>query len=139
MSNKQDVTEIAGVHGTDKSNPIGRPSYDLQAHHAFMKLPHDKRIEAIKEQWGEVAYALVTRVKRLAMSGKVDENTGKLAQLATSAGISFDKYMPKTQTLTPKNLIVQLFGTLPKESLMKVISQDIPSLEVEVNETNTDE
>jgi len=136
MSNE--ANEIAGVHGSDKSNPIGRTSYDLQAHHDFMKLPYEKRVEAIKEQWGEVAYVLVTRVKRLAMAGKVDENTGKLAQIATSAGIAHDKFMPKTQTLTPKNLIVQLFGTLPKESLMKVISPDTPSLEIEVENTDGD-
>ncbi len=107
---------------------LGRPEFDKEGLEEFQVKPLDKQKETLKASWADAAYILAERLKRFSMTVS-RKDFGRLQQLATSAGVAFDKVFPKgeQQSLAVHgNVMFNLFGSLGGDKIMKILSPQIP-------------
>lgn len=100
---------------------------------SYMAQPAEKRKEIAKREWERLAYVLLGRANAYAQH-ITKKDFGRLMQLATTAGIAFDKYMPKEDRAMQGNLIVNMFGSLDSGRLGGVVGTtviDSTAIEVE--------
>lgn len=122
-----------GIERAKKPQPINvrRPSnvdqYALQ--------PVEKQRKMLRSEWSNLAYVLVERANTYAKA-ITKKDFGRLMQLVTTAGIAFDKTMPKVDQGMQGNLIVNLFGSLDQSKLAGVLGPTvIDSTAIEVEPT----
>ena len=106
---------------------------------SYMAQPAEKRKEIAKREWERLAYVLLGRANAYAQH-ITKKDFGRLMQLATTAGIAFDKYMPKEDRAMQGNLIVNMFGSLDSNRLGGVVGTtviDTTAVEVEPQEAHS--
>ena len=91
---------------------------------SYMAQPAEKRKEIAKREWERLAYVLLGRANAYAQH-ITKKDFGRLMQLATTAGIAFDKYMPKEDRAMQGNLIVNMFGSLDSNRLGSVVGTTV--------------
>lgn len=91
---------------------------------SYMAQPAEKRKEIAKREWERLAYVLLGRANNYAQH-ITKKDFGRLMQLATTAGIAFDKYMPKEDRALQGNLIVNMFGSLDSNRLGGVVGTTV--------------
>lgn len=115
---------------------LGRPEFDTDGLIAFNAKPPSSQKEEIKASWASAAYILAERLKRFSMTVS-RKDFGRLQQLATSAGVAYDKVFPKGEhpvLEASNNVIFNLFGNLGGEQVMRILQPAIPTLPVPVKE-----
>lgn len=87
---------VQGRKATDRSKKTlgGRPAFNDKAHAAFTAQPIEKKAEILKRQWANIGYILLCQGERFAQS-VTKKDYGRLMQLLSSAGIAYDKVVPK--------------------------------------------
>lgn len=107
---------------------LGRPEFDKEGLTEFQALPPDKQKEELKASWADAAYILAERLKRFSMTVS-RKDFGRLQQLATSAGVAYDKVIPKgeSQNLNlTQNVMFNLFGSLGGDKIMRILMPPVP-------------
>lgn len=99
---------------------IGRPAFDHAGLASFKPKPLSRKAEILRDKWANICYALLVQGERFARSVS-KKDYGRLMQLLSSAGISYDKVVPKGEHLGG-NLTVNLFKGLPSGDLQRVLS-----------------
>lgn len=98
----------------------GRPAFDLKKQAAFAAQPIEKKAEVLKRQWANIAYILLCQGERFAQS-VTKKDYGRLMQLLSSAGIAYDKVVPKGEIAG--SLTFNLFKGLDSDKLAQVLGQ----------------
>lgn len=98
----------------------GRPAFDTERHNKFVTQPIEKKAEVLKQQWSNIAYILLCQGERFAQS-VTKKDYGRLMQLLSSAGIAYDKVVPKGELAG--GLTFNLFNGLDKGKLQSVLGQ----------------
>jgi hypothetical protein len=96
----------------------GRPAFDHKVQAAFAAQPLEKKAEVLKRQWANIAYILLCQGERFAQS-VTKKDYGRLMQLLSSAGIAYDKVVPKGEIAG--SLTFNLFNGLDKQALANVL------------------
>lgn len=124
--------ESQGIEGIARGkpsakNPLGRVAFDSKALEDFQRKPLESQRESLRKQWLSIAHMVLAQAGSLCMS-LPKKDYGRLVQLLTSAGISYDKVFPKVDTVQGNNLVLNLFNGLPKDKLVRVIGEvPVPS------------
>lgn len=103
-------------------NPLGKIAFDRKGFEAFQRKPMESKREVLKQQWLSIAHMVLSQATALCMS-LPKKDYGKLVQLLTSAGISYDKVFPKVDSVQGNNLVLNLFNGLPKDRVVRVIGE----------------
>lgn len=103
---------------TNKKTLGGRPAFDHKVQAAFAAQPIEKKAEVLKRQWANIAYILLCQGERFAQS-VTKKDYGRLMQLLSSAGIAYDKVVPKGEV--PGSLTFNLFKGLDSNTLSAVL------------------
>lgn len=113
---------ITGRKTTDKSKKSlgGRPAFNDKAHALFTAQPIEKKAEILKRQWANIGYILLCQGERFAQS-VTKKDYGRLMQLLSSAGIAYDKVVPKGEMLG--SLTFNLFKGLDHSAVSTVLGQ----------------
>lgn len=98
----------------------GRPAFNTKQHAAFTAQPIEKKAEILKRQWANIGYILLCQGERFAQS-VTKKDYGRLMQLLSSAGIAYDKVVPKGEVLG--SLTFNLFKGLDNNKLATVLGQ----------------
>jgi len=98
----------------------GRPAFNTKQHAAFTAQPIEKKAEILKRQWANIGYILLCQGERFAQS-VTKKDYGRLMQLLSSAGIAYDKVVPKGESLG--NVTFNLFKGLDSTKLANVLGQ----------------
>lgn len=98
----------------------GRPAFNTKQHAAFTAQPIEKKAEILKRQWANIGYILLCQGERFAQS-VTKKDYGRLMQLLSSAGIAYDKVVPKGESLG--NVTFNLFKGLDSTKLATVLGQ----------------
>ena len=98
----------------------GRPAFDTAKHNKFVTQPLEKKAEVLKQQWSNIAYILLCQGERFAQS-VTKKDYGRLMQLLSSAGIAYDKVVPKGEL--QGSLTFNLFNGLDRGKLQAVLGQ----------------
>ena len=98
----------------------GRPAFNTKQHAAFTAQPLEKKAEILKKQWANIGYILLCQGERFAQS-VTKKDYGRLMQLLSSAGIAYDKVVPKGELAG--SLTFNLFNGLDKGKLQAVLGQ----------------
>ena len=98
----------------------GRPAFNTKQHAAFTAQPLEKKAEILKRQWANIGYILLCQGERFAQS-VTKKDYGRLMQLLSSAGIAYDKVVPKGELAG--SLTFNLFNGLDKSKLQSVLGQ----------------
>ena len=103
----------------------GRPAFNTKQHAAFTAQPLEKKAEVLRKQWANIGYILLCQAERFSQS-VTKKDYGRLMQLLSSAGIAYDKVVPKGELAG--SLTFNLFNGLDKSKLQQVLgnSQSIP-------------
>jgi hypothetical protein len=89
---------------------------------AFKAMPIPRKGAYLREEFAQVSYLVLKRAKQFAPSvSKID--FGKLTMLMSSAGIAYDKVVPKGESLGVA-IQVNLFKGLPLPSVGSVLGSD---------------
>lgn len=115
---------IPGRGKPSVSNPLGRPSVDLKEYTAFQAKPLEDKRKYLTDQWTQLAYLTLSKANSFALT-VTKKDFGRLMQLATVAGIGWDKVFPKGVPDSHHNLVLNIFNGLPREKVLKVIGRDI--------------
>ena len=107
----------------------GRPAFDKTSLSEFAMLPLEKQKGRLRESWAEAAFVMVERAKRFAMTATKGD-FGRLQQMVTSAGIATDKVIPKGEQPMATNMVINLFGGIGAEKMLKVVQPHIPTIDV---------
>lgn len=122
---------VQGRKATDKSKKTlgGRPAFDSKAQAVFAAQPLEKKAEVLKRQWANIGYILLCQGERFAQS-VTKKDFGRLMQLLSSAGIAYDKVVPKGEVLG--SLTFNLFKGLDNTKLQAVLgnSQSSPTVDI---------
>ena len=115
----------------------GRPAFDSKRHAQFASQPLEKKAEVLRKQWANIGYILLSQAERFSQS-VTKKDYGRLMQLLSSAGIAYDKVVPKGESMG--NIQFNLFNGLDKSKLAGVlgIAQGSPQVEVEVIDSIAD-
>jgi hypothetical protein len=121
---------------TSKRTLGGRPAFNTKQHAAFTAQPIEKKAEILKRQWANIGYILLCQGERFAQS-VTKKDYGRLMQLLSSAGIAYDKVVPKGEVLG--SLTFNLFKGLDNTKLASVLgqSQVKPSADTQVIESTS--
>lgn len=107
---------------------LGRPEFDSKGLAEFQSKPPEKQKEELKTSWAEAAYILAERLKRFAMTVS-RKDFGRLQQLATSAGVAYDKVIPKgmeqPNLAVHGNVMFNLFGSLGADKVMRILTPTV--------------
>ncbi len=119
---------------TSKRTLGGRPAFNTKRHAAFTAQPIEKKAEILKRQWANIGYILLCQGERFAQS-VTKKDYGRLMQLLSSAGIAYDKVVPKGESLG--NVTFNLFKGLDSTKLASVLgqSQVMPSTSTPIDIT----
>jgi len=123
-----------------KSSPprsLGRPEFDTKGLIEFQAKPLQEQKETLKASWADAAYVLAERLKRFSMSVS-RKDFGRLQQLATSAGVAYDKVFPKGEQqplAVHGNVMFNLFGSLGGDKIMSILTPQIPQPKEPINVT----
>ena len=115
---------------------LGRPEFDTKALTEFQAKPPSLQKEELKASWADAAYILAERLKRFSMSVS-RKDFGRLQQLATSAGVAYDKVIPKgegSNIAIQGNVMFNLFGNLGGDKVMRILAPSVPQLKEPDNE-----
>jgi len=141
MNNDSDTIDIdslatlpvQGRKATDKSKKTlgGRPAFNDKAHAAFTAQPIEKKAEILKRQWANIGYILLCQAERFSQS-VTKKDYGRLMQLLSSAGIAYDKVVPKGEVLG--SLTFNLFKGLDNTKLQAVLgnTQSSPTVDIPI-------
>lgn len=120
---------VTGRKLSDKSKKTlgGRPAFNDKAHAVFTAQPIEKKAEILRRQWANIGYILLCQGERFAQS-VTKKDYGRLMQLLSSAGIAYDKVVPKGEVLG--SLTFNLFKGLDNHKVSAVLggTQSMPSL-----------
>lgn len=96
---------------------------------AYEALSVEKQRDVLRKGWGHVAYVLLDQAKRHAPH-LTKKDYGRLMQLVTTAGIAYDKFVPKDMAGSGSvGVILGLFHGMDKQAVGKVLG---PVVEAEV-------
>lgn len=111
---------VTGRKATDKSKKTlgGRPAFNTKQHALFTAQPIEKKAEILKRQWANIGYILLCQGERFAQS-VTKKDYGRLMQLLSSAGIAYDKVVPKGEMLG--SLTFNLFKGLDNHKVAAVL------------------
>jgi hypothetical protein len=98
----------------------GRPAFDAKKQAAFASQPIERKAEILKRQWANIGYILLCQAERFSQS-VTKKDFGRLMQLLSSAGIAYDKVVPKGEVLG--SLTFNLFKGLEPSKLNAVLGQ----------------
>lgn len=98
----------------------GRPAFDSKKQALFASQPIERKAEVLKRQWANIGYILLCQAERFAQS-VTKKDYGRLMQLLSSAGIAYDKVVPKGEVLG--SLTFNLFKGLEPSKLSAVLGQ----------------
>ena len=98
----------------------GRPAFDSKKQAVFAAQPIEKKADVLKRQWANIAYILLCQGERFAQS-VTKKDYGRLMQLLSSAGIAYDKVVPKGEIAG--SLTFNLFKGLDSDKLAQVLGQ----------------
>ena len=117
--------EVSKPPKSHKQTLGGRPAFNTKQHAAFTAQPLDKKAEVLRKQWANIGYILLCQAERFSQS-VTKKDYGRLMQLLSSAGIAYDKVVPKGELAG--SLTFNLFNGLDKSKLQQVLgnSQSIP-------------
>lgn len=101
-------------------NPLGKVAFDTKGLRLFQAKPLETKREILRAQWSGLAYILLSKATAIAQ-GVSKKDFGRLMQLVTTAGISYDKVFPKVENPSVGNLVVNLFKGLPSEKVLGVL------------------
>ena len=101
-------------------NPLGKVAFDTRGFQLFQAKPLETKRDILRSQWSGLAYILLSKATAIAQ-GVSKRDYGKLLQLVTTAGISYDKVFPKVDNPSVGNLVVNLFKGLPNDKVLGVI------------------
>ncbi len=107
---------------TPKYIPPSKQPLDRQALAAFQAQPLDKKKEYLRNEFLTIAYLVSGKAKLLSMS-LAKKDYGRLVQLLTAVGISWDKVFPKDIPPSGNNLVLNLFNGLPRDKIVRVIGE----------------
>ena len=108
-----------------RKHPLGKVIFDKKGLLQFQSKPLESKREILRQQWAGLAYILLSKAIAFSQSA-AKKDYGRLVQLATSAGISYDKVFPKLENPGMGSLVVNLFKGLPSEKVLAVLG-DAPS------------
>lgn len=123
---------------TKKPTPprsLGRPEFDKEGLEEFQAKPLSQQKEALKASWVDAAYILAERFKRFSMTVS-RKDFGRLQQLATSAGVAYDKVFPKGEqqaVAVHGNVMFNLFGSLGGDKVMQILSPPVPVIKESID------
>lgn len=111
---------VTGRKLSDKSKKTlgGRPAFNDKAHAVFTAQPIEKKAEILRRQWANIGYILLCQGERFAQS-VTKKDYGRLMQLLSSAGIAYDKVVPKGEVLG--SLTFNLFKGLDNHKVSAVL------------------
>jgi hypothetical protein len=120
MENTLDTpaVEVRKTKPSDKRTLGGRPAFNTKQHEAFTAQPLERKAEILKRQWANIGYILLCQGERFAQS-VTKKDYGRLMQLLSSAGIAYDKVVPKGEI--QGNLVFNLFNGLDRNKLQGVL------------------
>ena len=103
----------------------GRPiEFDAKSLVEYQAKPPSIQKEVLKASWADAAFILAERLKRFSTTVS-RKDFGRLQQLATSAGVAYDKVIPKNtsdNTLGTGNVIFNLFGSLGVDKIKAILA-----------------
>lgn len=112
------------------SNPQGRPSYDKKALQSYRGLSLTKQGDALRRQWSVIAKILADKIERAAPS-LTKKDWYYFKSLLVSGGVALDKAFPKIDTPTTNSLVINMFGSLGKDAISRVLNTEpIPVIDV---------
>ena len=114
------VLDVCQTKHPKKKSLGGRVAFNTKQHAAYTAQPLEKKAEILKRQWANVGYILLCQAERFAQS-VTKKDYGRLMQLLSSAGIAYDKVVPKGEVLG--SLTFNLFNGLDKSRLKGVLGQ----------------
>ena len=122
------TVEVRELPKASKKTLGGRPAFNTKQHAAFTAQPIEKKAEILKRQWANIGYILLCQAERFAQS-VTKKDYGRLMQLLSSAGIAYDKVVPKGELAG--SLTFNLFNGLDKGKLQAVLgnSQSTPTID----------
>ena len=106
-----------------EKHPGGRPAWDSVSSEAFSLKPLESKREILNTKWAQIAYEALSVAERSSRS-IAKKDWGKLVQLLTAAGISYDKVWPKA---VGPVLQFNLFKGLDQGRLQRVVGIDLAS------------
>jgi len=117
--------EVSKPPKSHKQTLGGRPAFNTKQHAAFTAQPLEKKVEVLRKQWANIGYILLCQAERFSQS-VTKKDYGRLMQLLSSAGIAYDKVVPKGELAG--SLTFNLFNGLDKSKLQHVLgnAQSIP-------------
>lgn len=115
-----DAVQGRELAASSKRTLGGRPAFNTKQHAAFTAQPIEKKAEILKRQWANIGYILLCQGERFAQS-VTKKDYGRLMQLLSSAGIAYDKVVPKGEVLG--SLTFNLFKGLDTTKLATVLGQ----------------
>ena len=111
----------------------GRPAFDSKKQALFASQPIERKAEILKRQWANIGYILLCQAERFSQS-VTKKDYGRLMQLLSSAGIAYDKVVPKGEVLG--SLTFNLFRGLEPSRLNAVLGQSQHSPQAPVIESS---
>lgn len=114
------AVEVRKASQAAKRTLGGRPAFNTKQHAAFTAQPLEKKAEILKRQWANIGYILLCQAERFSQS-VTKKDYGRLMQLLSSAGIAYDKVVPKGELAG--SLTFNLFNGLDKSKLQSVLGQ----------------
>jgi len=112
--------EVSKPPKSHKQTLGGRPAFNTKQHAAFTAQPLEKKAEVLRKQWANIGYILLCQAERFSQS-VTKKDYGRLMQLLSSAGIAYDKVVPKGEL--QGSLTFNLFNGLDKGKLQSVLGQ----------------
>ena len=101
-------------------HPLGRVAFNTRGLTVFQSKPLESKRDILRDQWASLAYVLLGKANAISQS-VTKKDFGRLMQLVTTAGISYDKVFPKVENPSVGNLVVNLFKGLPSEKVLGVL------------------
>ncbi len=120
----------------ESRHPLGRPAVDTKAIATFKVKPLNSKRDYLRDQWLELMYLTLSKANSFALTVS-KKDFGRLMQIATVAGIGWDKVFPKDIASVQLNLVQNLFNGLPQGKVIDVIG-GTPQASSEVAQTAID-
>lgn len=114
------AVEVRKASQAAKRTLGGRPAFNTKQHAAFTAQPLEKKADILRKQWANIGYILLCQAERFSQS-VTKKDYGRLMQLLSSAGIAYDKVVPKGELAG--SLTFNLFNGLDKSKLQSVLGQ----------------
>lgn len=109
---------------TRKAGQPGSPYVKEGSLEVFRELDETKQLEAIRGSWLEIAYTLAEKARYFARTVKYRDYS-KLQALVSAAATARDKAygeVPASLLQGRSMLVVQLFGSLDQEKVLRVLN-----------------